>query len=218
MRRQPLRTFYGIFDVKRGVDGRPYSARKRRPTMRGAASGEGIDVLVSVKTDHDAERSLPSELGTATLLLSPFRARTAHVVQFGPVRVEQSGPEPAPPSGSYVEAVARHAGAVRRRRDVRRSGPASARRSRHRRWSVPSPRNCRRGNCQGSVRDHRRPGTAESDGPSSSPVYSQQPKSAALDPRDGNLAVVESHEICRAPRTSAALPSEASQSPATIAR
>jgi hypothetical protein len=63
--------------------------------------------IVSVKTDQDAERSPPSELSTAPVLLSPFRARAAHVVQFGPVRVEQSGPEPAPPLGSHVEAAAR---------------------------------------------------------------------------------------------------------------
>jgi hypothetical protein len=86
------------------------SARKSRPTIRGAASGEGIDVLVSVKADQDAERSPPSGLGTAPVLLSPFRARAAHVVQLGPVRVEQRGPEPAPPLGSHVEAAARRGG------------------------------------------------------------------------------------------------------------
>src|SRR5437588_11088009 len=61
----------------------------------------------AVKTDQNEERLPPSELGTAPVLLSPFRARAAHVVQFGPVRVEQSGPEPAPPLGRHVEAAAR---------------------------------------------------------------------------------------------------------------
>jgi len=75
------------------------SARKTRPIIRRAAPGEGIDVPVSVKTHQDAERPPPSGLGTAPMLLSPFLARAAHVVQLGPVRVEQRCPEPAPPSG-----------------------------------------------------------------------------------------------------------------------
>jgi hypothetical protein len=92
---------------------------KESATIRAAASGEGIDVLVSVKTDQNAERSSPSELGTAPVLLSPFRARAAHVVQLGPVRVEQRGPEPAPPLGSHVEAAARRGDREQHSRRVR---------------------------------------------------------------------------------------------------
>ena len=85
----------------------------------GAASGEGIDVLVSVKTDQDVERSPPSGLGTAPMLLSPFRARASHVVQLGPLRFEQRCPEPPPPSGSHVEAAARRGGRKQHSRHVR---------------------------------------------------------------------------------------------------
>src|SRR5260370_27157946 len=40
---------------------------------------------------------------TACVLRSPFRAGAAHVVQLGPVRVEQRGPQPAPPPHDHVQ-------------------------------------------------------------------------------------------------------------------
>ena len=47
----------------------------------------------------------PSGAGAnvARVLLSPFRARAAHIVSLGPVGVEQTAPQPAPPPSGPVE-------------------------------------------------------------------------------------------------------------------
>ena len=53
------------------------------------------------------------------VLLSPFWARAAHVVQLGPIRVEQRAPQPAPPPSDYIKTAAFRRGRKQHSRHVR---------------------------------------------------------------------------------------------------
>jgi len=53
------------------------------------------------------------------VLLSPFWAWAAHVVQLGPIRVEQRAPQPAPPQSDYVKVAASPRGRKQHSRHVR---------------------------------------------------------------------------------------------------
>jgi hypothetical protein len=57
--------------------------------------------------------------GRTGVLLMPFRTRTAHILQFGLVRVEQRGPQPAPPPSGRVEAAHRGRRRKQHSRDIR---------------------------------------------------------------------------------------------------
>jgi hypothetical protein len=96
------------------------SARNSRPIMRRAASWKCVGLSrFLLKRDRAIEDAPPSRIGSTPMLLSPFRPRTAHVVELRPVRIEQRAPKPAPPPSNHVDAAAWRSGRKQYSRHVR---------------------------------------------------------------------------------------------------
>src|SRR6266481_7578369 len=83
--------------------------RSRQPSPLGRLELRLASPSVAT-TDRDA---------LAPVLLAPFRAGPPHIVQLVPVRIEQRGPQPAPPPSDRVQAARRPMGRKQHSRDIR---------------------------------------------------------------------------------------------------
>ena len=86
----------------------------------GSIGGDSVVVIGLAPVDGFRDRfQLARGPSTARVLRSPFRAGAAHVVQLGPVRVEQRGPQPAPPPHDHVQTTPLRRGRKQHSRDIR---------------------------------------------------------------------------------------------------